>query len=437
MRAIHRLSFLVGAILALVCGRTWSAERPNIVLIVSDDHGWGDYSFMGHPHVRTPNIDRLAGESVVFSRGYVPSSLCSPSLASVITGLYPHQHKVTSNDPPLPPGMAPREFHASAAFRQGREVMNAHLEAVPTLPRMLGKLGYVSLQTGKWWQGDYRHGGFTHGMTKGQRHGDQGLDIGRKTMQPIFDFIRDARSRRKPFFVWYAPMMPHQPHTPPERLLDKYADAAPSPHVARYWAMIEWFDETVGQLLGYLDNERLADDTIVIYLADNGWIQDVAGPRYAARSKQSPYDGGLRTPIMVRWSGRMQPWKEGMAVQSIDIVPTLLHVLGETPTAAMQGISLYDSVALKRREAIFGECFTHSAVDLNNPAASVRWRWIISGGWKLIVPAATNEPDATVELYHIAADPREEKNLAAAEPKRVSQLRERLDRWWNPGVSTR
>ena len=105
-------------------GQSLEAERPNVVLIVSDDHAWSDYSFMGHPHVRTPHIDRLARESLSFTRGYVPSSLCCPSLASIITGLYPHQHKVTSNDPPLPPGMAARDFHASDAFRSGRERMN-------------------------------------------------------------------------------------------------------------------------------------------------------------------------------------------------------------------------------------------------------------------------------------------------------------------------
>ena len=160
--------------------------------------------------------------------------------------------------------------------------MTKHLEAVPTLPRLLAEKGYVSLQTGKWWQGDYRRGGFTHGMTKGQRHGDEGLDIGRKTMQPIFDFIADARKAGKPFFVWYAPMLPHTPHNPPERLLAKYKDKAPSPPVAKYWAMVEWFDETCGQLLDHLETEKLAENTIVVYVTDNGWIQDPDGAALGA-----------------------------------------------------------------------------------------------------------------------------------------------------------
>ena len=115
----------------------------------------------------------------------------------------------------------------------------------------------------------------SHGeQSRGGRHGDEGLDIGRQTMQPIYDFISMAREQKKPFFVWYAPMLPHDPHNPPERLLAKYRDLTPSIHVARYWAMCEWFDETCGELLDYLDREGLADNTIVAFVVDNGRVQD-------------------------------------------------------------------------------------------------------------------------------------------------------------------
>ncbi len=429
---MSRLKLLCVALVLIGAACASAAERPNIVLIISDDQAWNDYGFMGHPHVRTPHLDRLAGESRTFSRGYVPSSLCCPSLASIITGLYPHQHLVTSNDPPLPPGTPRRGFQQSAAFKAGREVMSAHLEAVPTMPGVLGQHGYLSLQTGKWWQGHYRRGGFTHGMTKGERHGDEGLDIGRKTMQPIFDFIATATSEQQPFFVWYAPMMPHSPHTPPERLFDKYAKLAPSEHVARYWAMIEWFDETVGELLEHLDSQGLAENTVVMYLGDNGWIQSLDNPQYAPKSKQSQFDGGLRTPIMLRWPGKVQPAMREEFAMSIDFMPTVLDILGEQPTAEMQGISLLDDAVLAGRHTIYGECFTHNAVDLNDPAANLRWRWMIDRDTKLIVPDPKNEPDAVVELYQITADPHEEKNLAAAEPARVKQLQAKLDAWWNP-----
>ncbi|HTM54663.1 MAG TPA: sulfatase [Pirellulales bacterium] len=407
------------------------AAAPNVLLIISDDHGWRDYSFTGHPRVRTPHIDALARESLTFRRGYVPSSLCCPSLASIITGLYPHQHKVTSNDPPLPAGMSQRDFFASQPFRDGREIMARHLEAVPTLPRLLAQSGYRSLQTGKWWQGDYRRGGFTHGMTKGERHGDEGLEIGRKTMQPIYDFIAQAQADQKPFFAWYAPMMPHEPHTPPQRLLERYRDA-PSPSIARYWAMIEWFDETVGALLNKLDDAGLGDDTLVVYLADNGWIQNPDGPRFAPKSKQSPYDGGLRTPILVRWRKHLAPRESNQLAISIDIAPTLLAAIGREPTRDMQGVNLLDEQAVAGRRTIFGECFTHSAVDLERPSANLRWRWAIDGQWKLLVPHPANEPDAKPELYDLGHDPDETNSVVSDNAEVAAQLRAKLDSWWKP-----
>jgi len=430
MRTLERV-FLTLAIFC-VCGVSAPAAPPNIVLIVSDDHAWTDYSFMRHPQLQTRHLDRLARESLVFSRGYVPSSLCCPSLASIISGKYPHQHKVTSNDPPLPPGTSPQEFQRSAAFRQGRDTMNGHLQAAGTLPSLLANEGYLSLQTGKWWQGHYREGGFTHGMTQGSRHGDDGLDIGRKTMQPIYDFIAAAQAEQQPFFVWYAPLLPHEPHTPPDRLFNKYRSLTPSASIARYWASVEWFDETVGALLDYLDSKKLADDTIVVYLADNGWIQNPDGPRYAPKSKQSPYDGGVRTPIMLRWLGHIAPRESRDLAISIDLAPTLLTAVGQKPPADMPGINLLDEQAVATRKAIFGECFTHNAVDLDKPAANLRWRWMIEGDWKLIAPDPVNEPQGRAELYNLSDDPHELVDRARGEGQRVARMRAALDAWWNP-----
>jgi uncharacterized sulfatase len=402
---------------------------PNIVLIISDDQAWTDYSFMGHPHIRTPNLDRLASQSLTFKRGYVPSSLCCPSLATIITGLYPHEHKVTSNDPPLPKG-AGRD---DPAFAAGRDVMNHYMDAVPTLPRVLGQNGYESFQAGKWWQGDFRHGGFTQGMTKGQRHGDDGLVIGRQTMQPVFDFIDSAKKDGKPFMLWYAPMMPHNPHNPPKRLMERYKELTPSIHVARYWAMCEWFDETVGTLLDKLDKDGLTNDTIVVFLADNGWIQNPDKGEFAPRSKQSPNEGGIRTPIMIRWPGKVKPrMVEDELASSIDLAPTLLKASGLPPAANMSGIDLLDESKVKARTTLFGECFTHTAVDLSKPVSSLRWRWVISGNWKLMTPDAHNEPGAKPQLYDLQADPTEEKDLAASEPQRVAELTQKLDQWWDP-----
>lgn len=403
---------------------------PNVVLIISDDHGWTDYGFMGHPDVRSPNLDRLAARSLVYRRGYVPSSLCCPSLATLITGRYPHEHKVTSNDPPIPAGMKPADFHKSEAFLQGRELMNKHLEAFPTLPRMLASKGYVSLQTGKWWQGDFSRGGFTEGMTRGQRHGDEGLQIGRQNLQPIERFMTKARDDKQPFFVWYAPMMPHTPHNPPEKYLAKALKKTDSIHVARYWAMIEWFDETVGELLSTVDRLGLTDNTVVLYLADNGWTQDPEKGD-SIRSKRSPYDAGLRTPIMVSWPGRVAPGVSDTPTLSIDIAPTVLHLAGIEKPTGLSGVDLTDPKAVAGRESVQGACFTHNAVDLNDPSANLLWRWLVKDRWKLILPkAGPKAPPA--ELYDVVADPGETKDLLAEHPDVVRDLTGRLDRWWQP-----
>ena len=405
-------------------------SRPNIVLIISDDQGGNDYGFCGHPHIKTPHLDRLASQSLVFRNAYVPSSLCCPSLAQIMTGKYGHQTKITSNDPPHGGKKGPKD----AKYLEGRKRMNDQMAQLPTLARLLAQRGYLSFQTGKWWWGDFHTGGFTHGMTHGDptkngRHGDAGLDIGRKTMQPIYDFIAQSRKAEKPFFVWYAPMMPHTPHNPPDRLFEKYKDKTKSVHEARYWAMIEWFDETCGQLLDHLKTEGLDDNTIVLYVTDNGWIQNpnANGPM---RSKLTHFLAGHHTPIMVRWSGKIRPETIEQPISSLDIAPTLLKAVGETPASDLPGIDLLDRSAVLARKAIMGADYTHDAVDLEKPGKSTTHRWIVEDRWRLIVPYGKGE----VELYHLAEDPAEQRNVAAAQPERVRALRQKLDAWWVPGV---
>jgi arylsulfatase A-like enzyme len=403
----------------LLGGFAWAAEKPpNVVLILGDDQAWTDFGFMGHSVIRTPHLDKLASQSLVFTRGYVPTSLCRASLATIITGLYPHQHALTSNDPP-----------------QGtdRLLMLKHIQGHATLPRLLGQQAYQSLQTGKWWEGHPKLGGFTQGMTHGDpqrrgRHGDEGLAIGRQGMEPIYRFIRDCGDN--PFFVWYAPIMPHTPHTPPERILAHYESKAPTAFVARYWAMCEWFDETCGQLLKFLDERGLTENTLVLFVTDNGWIQSPNSGQFAAKSKRSPYDGGLRTPIMVRWPGKVSPRRDEVSLaSSIDLAPTVLAACGLKSTNEMQGLNLLVAAEGKplARDAVFGGIFTHDAVDINQPAANLQYRWCVAGQTKLILP---RKPAEQPELYDLASDPHETRDLAAKKKEAVLQLTQRINDWW-------
>jgi uncharacterized sulfatase len=417
MNRCRSLLSLLACTLALSLAVAASAAPPNVVILLSDDQAWSDYGFMGHPHIQTPHLDRLAAQSVVFTRGYTPTSLCRPSLMTILTGLYPRQHLVTGNDPPR--GTDRRE-------------MLRHVRRLALLPKLLGQQGYVSFQSGKWWEGNFAEGGFTAGMThgdpaRGGRHGDEGLKIGRQGLQPIYDFL--AAHRGQPFFLWYAPMLPHTPHNPPERLLAKYREKTESLPVARYWAMCEWWDESCGELLAHLDQQGLAENTLVVYVTDNGWIQNPQGNNYAPRSKRSPYEGGVRTPILLRWPARLAPRRdEQTLVSTVDLAPTILAACGLSPTPQMRGTNLLDAAAGQPlgRDAVFGEIYEHDVVEIDRAEPGLLYRWCIAGEWKLIESADGRQR----ELYRVSVDPREETDLAAEESARAAELSARIKAAW-------
>ena len=421
-----------------------SAEEsrpPNVVFLISDDHGWTDYGFMGHPVVQTPHLDQLASEGMVWTRGYVPTSLCRPSLATLMTGLYPHQHGITSNDPDGPARDAANRQRMVDVFQQNRPLAGMLAEAK----------GYFSMQSGKWWEGQCQCGGFTFCMThgdveRGGRHGDEGLEIGRKTMQPIYDFLDRAVGEQKPFFLWYAPFLPHTPHNPPERLLAKYrADDRPEA-TAKYLAMVEWLDETVGQLLGALEERALTENTLVLYVADNGWVQtEDPTAWYEGRAKMSPYDAGLRSPVILKWPGRVQAGRdERTLVSTIDFVPTVLAATGVEAGRELPGMDLRNRARLAGRKHLFGALFAHTAVDVENPEANLKYRWVLrEDGWKLIAPYRPNaEVELMIrpsdvswlslepELYNVLEDEAERQNLAGEKPDVVESLERQLDQWW-------
>jgi len=409
---------LVLVVLVAIASRVAAAERPNVVLIISDDQAWTDFGFMGHEIVKTPNLDKLAAQSAVFPNGYVPTSLCRASLASLLTGMYGTQHKICCND-------FPTEKERSATY--------PFIKNAPTVPRLLAQAGFASLQTGKFWEGHFANAGFTEGMSLGGRHGDDGLAIGRKTMAPVFEFIDKHAAERRPFFVWYAPMMPHTPHNPPKKILDKYAGKTASPNIDAYYAMCEWMDETCGQLIAHLEEKKLRENTLILFVIDNGWIQDPRDKgKFDPRSKRSPYDAGLRTPVLINWRGKVKPGRHEDLVTSLDLPSTILAACGLAAPKTMQGVSLLDVAMGKEkslaRDAVYGEIFTHDAAALDKPELSMTHRWIRQGDWKLILPQAgvAGPP----QLFNIKEDPTETNDLAAKRGDEVQRLRAALEKWW-------
>tara|TARA_R110002049_G_scaffold285698_4_gene467098 strand:- start:269652 stop:271088 length:1437 start_codon:yes stop_codon:yes gene_type:complete len=445
--------------------------RPNIVMILSDDQTYTDFGFMGNERVHTPHLDQLARASARFTHGYVPASVCRPSLVTLLTGLYPHQHGVHFNHPP--PGFATllkSEEIGKAQFDAFRSAGAALIRTRPSLPRLLAESGYQCLQTGKFWEGHYRNAGFTHGMTTAQPsggpngditlangdvvahgNGDHGLAIGRETMQPIEDFLDETQGQ--PFFVWYAPFLPHTPHDSPQRYRDLYNDRNDiAEHELPYFAAIAQFDDTVGQLVHSIEKRGLTDNTLFVFAVDNGWEPDV--DRYIERrgewdhtkkSKRAPFDAGLRTPILFRWDGHTQARTITRPVSSVEIVPTILTAAGidieslGLPADGLLGEAIGEADG-DPNEAVFGAIYPGDASVIGDPGRDVAYRWVRKQQYKLIVPVKRNKKQPwnryldEPALYDVVSDPAETDNLIDRDElfKTVTELQGLLDHWWKP-----
>lgn len=454
--------FAIILVLAISCTEKKEAdkEKPNIIFIISDDQAYSDYSFMGHEFIETPNLDRLSSESMTFTRGYASAPLCSPSLASMITGLYAFQHGITGNDPVVayegekrpskdtasgmyPPNSYP--VQRNLAYQK----LAANFYKNKLITQTLSENGYRSFQSGKWWVGSAEDAGFDKGMThgdynRGGRHGDEGLKIARQGLDPVYDFMEEADAADQPFFIWYAPFLPHTPHNPPKALEEKYLQVAPSPYIARYWAMVEWFDQTTGALLDHVKEKGWEDNTIIVYTCDNGWIQSVDGEGYAPRSKRAPHEGGIRTPVMFKYPGVIPPKLNTQdVVSNVDLVPTIHSLLG-LENGDLPGINVLDEQELKNRSVVFAEAYDHDISNIEVPTESLLYKIAIEEKWKLILPNKDMvKKDATtraeeiagyyskdIQLFNLAEDPSELKNVAAAHPEEVERLTEKINAWW-------
>ncbi|MDA8743513.1 sulfatase [Rubripirellula amarantea] len=420
------------------------SSPPNVVLIISDDQAWNDYGFMGHSEIETPNLDRLAREGARFDRGYVPTALCRPSLATLLTGHYASSHGITGNDP------SPKYAAVGSDLYKVRcEELISNIDRFKTLPARLKEVGYLSHQSGKLWEGSFQRSGFTHGMTRGfpqqgGRHGDDGLTIGRKGIEPIRDFLDEAQEQSKPFFLWYAPFLPHEPHNPPPRLLKKYTAKTESLPLAKYYAMCEWFDETCGELIGEIEHRKLSENTLIVYVTDNGWIQNIDRRGFAPRSKQSPNEGGIRTPILYHWPNKIAPQQRQELATSLDIPATILAAAGAEVPEELPGLNLLPHLLDQteiQRDQIYGEGFAHDIADLSDPSASLLYLWTIKGRWKLLLgqdgevnryASAHADRSSSPQLFDLQSDPSEMENVAEDHPKLVAEMTKDIADYWKP-----
>ncbi len=330
--------------------------RPNIVLIIADDMNWNDCGAYGHPSIRTPNIDSLAKDGLKFNHAYLTISSCSPSRSSIITGKYPHNTGAEQLHWPLPAGSE-------------------------TFAGQLKKAGYYTAAAGKWHLGDAVRDQFdkiydvsTAGFVlPSGKDGNKPKMVAKKQPSGCEDWETafDERPKDKPFFMWLASLDPHRayeegaldpPHKDSEVIVPSHLPDTPDVRkdLRMYYDEIGRLDKYVGKVLIKLQEQAIADNTIVLFISDNG--------RPFPRDKTTMYDGGIRTPWLIRWRAKITAGSvTDSLVSSVDIAPTFLELAGLQPTSiACEGISfaqtLTDPVKAHRQYA-FAEDHWHDYED--------------------------------------------------------------------------
>jgi len=419
-------------LLLLACTAARATERPNVLLIMTDDQGYGDLHFHGNDKIDTPVLDRLAVESVRFDRFFV-CPYCSPTRAALLTGRYPLRTGV-------------------AAVTRGLETVRS--EEV-TIAEVLQTAGYATGCFGKWHIGEHYPShpngqGFREFFGFAQGHWDNYFDPklehnGRvvRTRGYITDVITDyalrfmERHRNKPFFCYVPYNAPHTPHQVPDRYFDKYMARGLGTREAAIYGMVENIDENVGRLLDKLDELGLAERTIVLFLSDNG-PEGPPGSRYNAGMrgmKGTVHEGGMRVPLFVRWPGRFEANRVVKPIAAhVDLLPTIAELCGvaNPKTLPLDGRSLVPLLTGRARRwpdrMIFARTSGWRSVleydervvqDLHTLGKTVRtqrWRAVDEGaGW---------------QLYDMLNDPSQQRDVADDHPEVLGRLRTAYDRWF-------
>lgn len=414
-------------------------ERPHILLIMADDLGWKDLACQGNARLRTPHLDRLAQEGIRFSDAYAAAPVCSPTRAALITGWAPARLGITQHGADGP------QFWPEERNIQPPEAAGILPLETTTLAERLKEIGYKTGFFGKWHLGrDQRYWPDKQGFDVNV--GGCGLGgpptyfdpyrIPALTDRQPGEYLTDRLAEEASAFLtanWETPTFlclwtynPHYPFEAPEDLIQHYADReGPGLKNATYGAQLEATDRAVGRLLGVLDDLELRQRTLVIFTSDNGGWSGATDNRPLREGKGYLYEGGLRVPLIIRWPGHsVAGATSSTPVITMDLTETMLAAAGaatDTPRVR-DGVSLVPLLQGEQleREALFFH-YPHFAFHkANRPGAAIR-----QGNYKLIQRFDNGE----CELYDLAADLGETRNLAADDPQRVQHLQTLLTEW--------
>lgn len=416
---------LIAFVFALTDPAVALAQQPNILLYIADDQDHTYYGFQEHPFAQTPNIDRLASEGVVFESGYSTSSVCVPALRSLLTGVEPQVYERLAEEI--------QETHGPLPLRRESQF-------VPfTLPRLLRQAGYASFAGGKMWEGTFGDAGFDAGtMVEPPTFYDvDGADeFGRESMQSLYDFI-DTQSG--PWFAWVAPKLPHTPHDAPEEFQGMYSGLGLGSQAEAYWENVSRSDARVGEVMDFLEQRGFDANTVVIYLADNGWVQheeDIThnhiGYDYG---KAGTHDRSVRTPIILRWPAEIRPGKTSKKmVDFMDVFATILDYGGAPGHACLEGQSFREVAdngkgKWKRKEQSFRNAAWRNPMEvveanLEEPEPVPFFEEEVSLFLRRKNWAYTYVPGLGIhELYHLKRDPEYTLNFAPLKQRLVVKLR--------------
>ena len=434
-------------------------RKPNFVLILIDDLGWMDAGCYGSTFYETPNIDRLAAEGMRFTNGYAACAVCSPTRAAVMTGRYPARLGVTDwirarfQSGKIPANKKNPTDYVGGKNRKLLCPPNAlwmELEEL-TIAEALKSAGYTSCHIGKWHLGpddwypdkqgfDFNIGGCDFGQPpsyfdpyfrKGQgqiptlkprRKGEYLTD---READEAVKFIR--RHKDKPFFLYMSHYAVHTPIQGKKNLIDKYKAKKPTNQKNPiYAAMVESVDDAVGKICSVLDELNLAEKTVVIFTSDNGGLSGVTNNLPLRAGKGSPYEGGIREPLIIRWPKVIKPGTVSHEpVTSVDYLPTICEAAG-VPLPRdrdIDGVSIVEHLKSNgtkspNREAIFWH-FPHYRGGI------VPYSIIRAGDWKLI----KRYEGKTFELFNLKADLSEKNDLSEQMPEKVKELDAKLRKW--------
>ncbi|MCA8995369.1 MAG: arylsulfatase [Planctomycetaceae bacterium] len=414
-------------------------SRPNVVLVITDDQGYGDIAAHGNTMIRTPNLDRLHGQSIRLTDFHVDPT-CSPTRSALMTGRYSTRTGVwhTIQGRSL---MSPTELTLGEVFQangyQTAMFGKWHLgDNAPLRPQDQGFETTIHHggggvgQTPDWWGNDYFDDIYVHEDGRAEQFHDYCTDV---WFQQTIKYVDQARKSDRPFFCYLATNAPHGPYYVSREEKQPYLDAGVPEPMASFYGMITNIDRNLGFLMDRLEDWHLAENTILIFMTDNGTAAGVARRRPQAQwqgfnagmrgQKGSEYDGGHRVPFFIRWpNGKLTGGRDVKTLSAhIDVLPTLVDLCGLTKPDGppLDGMSLVPALSKPDVEFPSRTLFVHSQ-RIETPE---KWRLssVLTDRWRLVNGK---------ELFDIRADPGQQSNVASANGEVVQRLRAAYDEWW-------